>query len=108
MGCIMTVQKEGDLITVEGNQCIKGKNYAIEECTKPTRVLTSSVYVEGGKLPVVPVKTQHAIDKDKLFEVLKLLKHTRCEAPIEVGEVIVENILGLGVDIVATKCVKKQ
>lgn len=108
MGCMMTVEQKDGEINVRGNGCKRGIQYAIEECTAPTRILTSSVYVIGGNFPVVPIKTERAVPKDKLFEILQVLKSITCSAPIEIGQVIVENVLGLGINIIATKAILKK
>ncbi|MBU3811526.1 MAG: DUF1667 domain-containing protein [Candidatus Niameybacter stercoravium] len=108
MGCMMTVEQKDGEINVKGNGCKRGIQYAIEECTAPTRMLTSSVYVTGGSFPVVPVKTERAVPKEKLFEILQILKPITCTAPIEIGEIIVENVLGLGLNIIATKSISNK
>lgn len=108
MGCMMTVeQKEGE-INVKGNECKRGIQYATTECTAPTRMLTSSVYVTGGDFPVVSVKSERAVPKEKLFEMLQVLKSITCHAPIEVGQIIVKDVLDLGIDIIATKAISSK
>lgn len=103
MGCIMEVTKQGDEYVVKGNLCPKGKKYAQKECTYPTRVVTSSVYVDQGIFNVVPVKTATDIPKNKIFDVLQVLKNIRVKAPVHIGDIIVENVEGTGVNIIATK-----
>lgn len=107
MGCMLTVEKVGEEIQVTGNICSRGKNYAYKECTNPTRIVTSSVFVDYGEIEVVSVKTQRDIPKEKIFSILNVLKEVRVVAPVHVGDIIIENIVGTGVNIVATKEVEK-
>lgn len=104
MGCRMAVTlKNGQVTAVSGNTCKRGDDYARKEVTNPTRIVTSSVCVTGGVLPVVSVKTKEDIPKGKIPEVMKALKAVTVEAPVNIGDIILKNAVGTGVDIVATK-----
>lgn len=104
MGCMMTVtMEEGQVTAVAGNTCKRGDDYARKEVTNPTRIVTSSVCVTGGILPVVSVKTKEDIPKGKIPEVMKSLKAVTVKAPVNIGDVMLENAAGTGVDIIATK-----
>lgn len=108
MGCPLEVELEGDkVIKVTGNICKRGEDYGIKECTNPTRIVTSSVSVEGGEIEVVPVKTQGDIPKGKIFSIVEELKNVKVTAPINVGDVIIENICDTGVNIVATRKINR-
>lgn len=109
MGCALQVDiKDGQVTGVAGNTCKRGEDYARKECTNPTRIVTSSVDVIGGDADVVPVKTEHDVPIDKIFHIVKALKEVKMHAPIEIGDIIIKNILDTGVDIVATKKVNKM
>ncbi len=102
-GCLVTVELEnGKVQKVTGNSCPNGLSYAIEEVLNPRRMLTYSVAVKGGEFPVVSVKTQKPIPKGKLFEAIDVLKTVCLSAPVQVGQVVVKNILNTGIDVVAT------
>ena len=104
LGCPMTVEMEGNEVkSVAGNTCPRGDAYARKELTNPTRIVTSTVRVAGGKLPMVSVKTESDIPKGKIFECVKALKDIEVKAPVKIGDVIVENVAGTGVNIIATK-----
>ncbi|HBC96891.1 MAG TPA: NAD(FAD)-dependent dehydrogenase [Clostridium sp.] len=108
MGCQLLVKLEGNkVIEVTGNTCNRGKEYGKKECTNPTRIVTSSVYVEGGEIDVVPVKTERDIPKGKIFECIKELKGVVVKAPVNIGDVVLKNAVGSGVNIVATKKVRR-
>ena len=104
LGCPLTVEMEGSEVkSVAGNTCPRGDAYAKKELTNPTRIVTSTVRVAGGKLAMVSVKTESDIPKDKIFECVKALKDVEVIAPVKIGDVIVENVAGTGVNIIATK-----
>ena len=104
MGCPLTIElKQGEVASVTGNTCKRGEAYARKEVTNPTRIVTSSVMVEGGSLAAVSVKTKEDIPKEKIFDCMKALKGVKVQAPVHIGDVIVKNVAGTGVDIVATK-----
>ncbi|MGH4051252.1 MAG: DUF1667 domain-containing protein [Clostridium sp.] len=108
VGCALEVELDGDkVIKVTGNTCKIGENYGKKECTNPTRVVTSSVLVTGGDITVLPVKTESDIPKSMICDCVKALKSVIVNAPILIGDVILKNVLGTGVDIIATKNVNK-
>ena len=107
LGCQITVELEnGEVISVIGNTCKRGDDYARKEVTSPTRIVTSTVKVTGGKSSVISVKTKSDIPKEKIFECVKVLKEVEVQAPIAIGDVVLSNVAGTGVDIVATKDVE--
>ncbi|MBP3522096.1 MAG: DUF1667 domain-containing protein [Clostridia bacterium] len=104
LGCPLTVEMEGSEVkAVSGNTCPRGDAYARKELTNPTRIVTSTVRVAGGKLAMVSVKTASDIPKGKIFDCVKALKDVEVKAPVKIGDVIVENVAGTGVNIIATK-----
>lgn len=104
MGCPLTVVMNGnEVVSVAGNTCKRGDDYARKEVTNPTRIVTSTVRVAGGSADMVSVKTKEDIPKGKIFECVKALKDVEVNAPVHIGDVILENAAGTGVDIVATK-----
>ena len=104
MGCQITVEMDGnEVVSVTGNTCKRGDIYARKEVTNPTRIVTSTVRVIGGKADMVSVKTKEDIPKGKIFDCVKSLKGVEVEAPVQIGDVIVPDAAGTGVDIVATK-----
>ena len=104
LGCSITVRMDGgSVISVEGNTCKRGDDYARKEVTNPTRIVTTTVRVSGGSEAMVSVKTRSDIPKDKIFDCVRALKNVKVEAPVHIGDVICNDIAGTGVDIVATK-----
>ena len=108
IGCEMTIHhKEGIITTMEGHQCKKGIGYAEEELFDPKRTLTTTMIVSDGDLPLVSVKSDRPIPKHSLFDVMDTISEIEVHAPIEIGDVLIDNITSLNVNIIATKNVKK-
>ena len=104
LGCGLTVTvKDGEAIKVEGNTCPKGEAYGKKEVTDPTRIVTSTVRVLGGVLPVVSVKTASDIPKEKIMDCARVLKNVKIQAPVAAGDVVLEDVCGTGVSVIATK-----
>lgn len=104
MGCQITVEYEGENIhSVVGNSCAIGDRYARQEVIHPERTVTSTVYVTGGDKPRCSVKTQHNIPKDRIFDCMKVINSTKIAAPVRIGDVVIHDVCGTGVDVVATR-----
>lgn len=105
MGCDLEVKVDGENITVSGNTCPRGRDYAIAEVTAPTRTVTTTVDVSGGEFRA-PVKTAAPIPKGKIFDALAEIKAACVTAPVCIGDVIVAGVAGTDVDVVATRNVR--
>lgn len=104
LGCPLTVTIDGkEVVEVKGNTCPKGAAYAKKEVTNPTRIVTSTVRVSGGSCPMVNVKTASDIPKEKIFECIEALKGVIVPAPVRIGDVILADVAGTGVDIIAAR-----
>lgn len=100
-GCTLTVEIEGDNVKVSGNACPKGEQYGIDECTAPTRTVTSIVRVANREDTMVSVKTSNPIPKDKIFDIMKEIRKASVQAPVKIGDVVISDLYGA--DIIATK-----
>ena len=104
MGCQITVEVEGEeVFSVTGNTCAIGDKYARQEVTHPERTVTSTVAVTGGEKDRCSVKTKGNIPKEKIFACMDAIDHVKVAAPVRIGDVVIENVCGTGVDVVATK-----
>ena len=104
MGCPLIVTMEaGEVISVTGNTCKRGDVYARKEVTNPTRIVTTTVRVLNGTEKVVSVKTKEDIQKSRILDCIRELKEVTVTAPVEIGDVVLHDVAGTGVDIVATK-----
>lgn len=109
LGCPLTVEMEGkEILSVSGNTCKNGEKYARKELTDPTRIVTSTVRVTDGTLAMVSVKTASDIPKGKIFDCVKALGEVDVPAPVHIGQVILPDVAGTGIAIVATKNVEKK
>ena len=108
MGCQLTVTIDdgGQVTEVTGNTCKRGDDYARKEVTNPTRIVTSTVPVHGGKIAMVSCKTKEDIPKGKIFDISKALESVEVTAPVKIGDVILANVCDTGVDVIATKNIR--
>ena len=103
MGCLVTVELDGDtIISVSGHTCPRGEIYARKEVTAPTRIVTSTVRVTGGSRERVSCKTASDIPKDKISDVMRAVNSATVTAPVRIGDILIENAAGTGVDVIAT------
>ncbi|MFB6201139.1 MAG: DUF1667 domain-containing protein [Halorhabdus sp.] len=104
MGCDTTLEVDnGEILSISGANCPRGEEYAKEEYRNPTRTLPTTARVKGGILPMVPVKSAQPLPKSKLEDAMQEIAAVEVQAPVELGDVIVENVCDTGVDIVATR-----
>ncbi len=103
IGCSLEVElTDGKVTDVKGNTCPRGKVYAENECTNPKRTITTTVKCTNGE--VIPVKTSEPIAKDKIFEAMKIINSAVATTPVEVGDIIIDDVFGS--PVVATKNLK--
>jgi CxxC motif-containing protein len=103
-GCRLTVD---DNLAVSGNLCPRGAVYGRQEATNPVRVLTTSVRVINGVLPLCPVKTSQAVPKSQLLAIMSSINDLEASAPIHIGQVLAHNIGETGADLVATRNIER-
>ena len=104
MGCrgVVVVNEKDEVIDEKDYQCKKGREYVQAEFKAPLRVLTTTVVTEGAFQPLLPVRTNKPIPKDKRKDCMKVLANIRVKPPIRTGRIIVPNIQNTGADIIAT------
>lgn len=111
MGCRLEAQCETladgtlSVTAVTGNTCPRGAKYAASELTHPERTVTSTVVLTEGRYRRLPVITSGPIPKESIFDVMKEIRAARVTAPVAIGQVIIENVCGLGVDIIASRSI---
>ncbi len=103
-GCHLKVD---DDLNVTGNFCPRGAKYGKQEVSNPTRVVTSTVRIDNAELAMCPVKTKEPVSKSKIFDVMKSINNTHIQAPVHIGDVIIANVCGTGVDVVSTRNMEK-
>lgn len=103
-GCHLRVDEENHY-QVSGNACPKGEEYGRTELLHPTRVLTGTVKIHGGTISRCPVKTKAPIPKEKLLDAARALGGVDLQAPVRVGDVVLADVCGTGVDVVAARSI---
>ena len=101
MGCALTVtEREGNL-TVTGNGCARGEEYGRSEFTCPVRTLTTTVRILGAAEPLLPVRTDRPVPKEKIFACMELIRTMTVAAPVTTHQVLLENIADTGANLIA-------
>lgn len=109
LGCRLTVTTSKDnVISVMGNTCPRGEAYGRQEVTDPQRILTTTVRITGGALPLLPVVSQTTLPKGKILACAQALRRITVTAPVHMGDVIVANILDTGAAIVASRDIEEN
>lgn len=103
----VTIDDENQITQVKGNTCKRGEIYARSELTNPQRMLTSTVKLESGLYRRLPVITSAPIPKEKLFEVMNEINQIEVCAPIKINDIIIQNVCGLDVNIIASRSVEQ-
>lgn len=107
--CNITVELEGkEIKNITGYTCPRGKAYAEKEFTMPTRILTSTVKVDDAEYRVIPVITSDEIPLKDMEEAMEEIRKVEIKAPVELGQVVIKDLLGLGVDVVTSRSMAKK
>ncbi|ADD09336.1 DUF1667 domain-containing protein [Candidatus Aciduliprofundum boonei] len=108
LGCYIEAELNGSDLKIRGCRCSRGEEWVREEILEPKRIVMSVVKVKNGEYPIVSVKTDKPVPKDMIRKIMKYLSNVEALAPIKVGDIVVENILDLGVNIIATRNVEEK
>jgi len=107
-GCSLSVDIENcRVVKIDRNECPKGEKYAISEVENPVRVLTATVLTRGLSLNMIPVKTDSPIPKGRISDAMKEIRKTEIAGDVNIGDIIIEDLLGLGVNLIATRGAKR-
>jgi CxxC motif-containing protein len=108
VGCELTVTFDDEnILEVEGNTCKLGIDYAEQEIFDPRRMVASTVKVKNGYHPLVPVYTEKPVPKPKIFEVLAEIRKVEVEAPVKINDVVIEDVVGTGINVIASRDLPK-
>ena len=99
----VTKEEDNDIIHIQGNECLKGKKYALDEVTDPRRIFTSTVKLKNGPIRMLPVRTDLPIRKKDLFKARELVKDIVVEAPVPFGKIIFKDFIEKGINLIATR-----
>ena len=108
MGCRITVTMEGkEVLSVKGNTCPRGEAYARQECVQPMRILTTTVRIENGTHRVIPVISESEIPLEKMSDAMEEIRGISVNAPVSVNDVILEDIAGTDVRLIASRSMER-
>jgi len=108
-GCTLSVTRNGDaILKVEGAGCKRGAEYVEAETHDPRRMVATTVRVQGSSHPLLPVYTSKPFPKPHIKELLSEIRGIQLKAPIKMGDVILKDALGMGVDIIASRDMVKK
>lgn len=102
-GCTLEVTREGQTIVEIKPGCKRGHEYAARELVDPRRMVASTVKVQHGIHPLLPVYTSAPFPKGRIRDLLAELHQTEVTAPVVMGAVVIEDVLGTGVNILASR-----
>lgn len=112
LGCKINViyadADEIEIVEVKGNRCKRGLEFVKQEITDPLRVVVTSVKAEDGEIPMASVRSDKPVPLRLMQDIMKILKETKVKAPVKRGDVIIQNILDTGSDIIATRSVDRK
>lgn len=108
-GCEITVKTDenGEIMSIDGNTCIRGEEHARNEITHPMRQLTSTVVIEGAIYDRLPVILSGNIPKERMMDVMDEIAKVRVTAPVKMSETVIENVCGLNVDVIASRSMER-
>ena len=107
-GCLLHVEENDGEFTVTGNTCPRGAAFAVSEMTEPKRTICSTVKTAFPEAPVLPVRVSEDIPKDRIFDVMREINAVTLSERVGRGDVIIENVLGLGVNVISTSAILKN
>jgi CxxC motif-containing protein len=104
VGCEIDAVHDGSkIISMEGNKCEKSEEFVTQELIEPMRILTTTVRIQGSRWPVIPVRTDKAIPKRLFPRIMKQLRRSKLQAPVNILDVVVNDVLHTGASVVATR-----
>lgn len=106
-GCTLEVTKDGETVVSILNGCKRGHEYAKQELTDPRRMVASSVRISGSIHPLLPVYTSAPFPKPRIPDLLKALREVEISAPVKMEQPVLENVLGTGINVLASREMKK-
>ena len=108
IGCSLSVAIEnGVVVKVSGNKCPKGQAYAVAEIENPVRTLTSTILAEGLDIAMLPVRTDKPISRRLLMKAMQEIKAAKISKTVSAGEIVIQNLLGQGINVIATRCARR-
>jgi len=104
IGCEIDVVHDGSkIVSMEGSKCKKSEEFVSQELIEPMRILTTTVRIQGARWPVIPVRTDKSVPRRLFPRIMRQLRHIKLQAPVNILDVVVRDIVGTGTNIIATR-----
>lgn len=106
LGCRLEVDvdtEQAAIVEVRGFSCRRGREYAIQEHTAPQRIVTTTVAIERAQWARLPVRSRTPVPKAMVRPICVALRRLRIAAPVTIGDMIVSDVMGTGIDIIAAR-----
>jgi CxxC motif-containing protein len=104
IGCEIDVVHDGSkIISTEGNKCEKSEEFVSQELIEPMRILTTTVRIQGSRWPVIPVRTDKSVPKRLFPRIMRQLRRIKLQAPVNILDVVVRDVLHTGANVIATR-----
>jgi len=105
-GCRLEATRKDGEILISNAGCKRGKEYATNEITDPRRMVATTVRIQHGIHPLLPVYTSEPFPKGRVTELLREIRKVEITAPVKMGQVVLKNALGTGIDVIASRDLK--
>ena len=105
---LMVTIEDNRILSIENALCKRGHGYVEQELNHPQRNIATSIPVENGVIPLASVRLSKPIPKDRIFDAMEEIKGVRVKAPVRIGQVVIENLLGLDSDVMITKNIQEK
>lgn len=107
-GCEIEAVYDGtEVLSLKGNKCPRGADYVGQELTHPVRTISTSVLVRSGELPLCSVRLTNPVPREKIFDVMGEIRKLSLDAPVQSGQILIHNVLGLDSDVIATRSIER-
>ena len=109
VGCEIDVIHDGsEIISMEGNKCEKSEEFVTQELIEPMRILTTTVRIQGARWPVIPVRTDKSVPKRLFPRIMRQLGRVKLQAPVNMLDVVVRDVMHTGANIIATRSMPRE
>lgn len=106
--CHLVIETCNDVLSVSGNSCLRGDAFAKQEIVEPMRMFTSTVRIEGALYPLLPVITSKNVPKAKVFDIIRICKSLKVQAPVMAQSVLLKNVAGTDADLLASRTMERR
>lgn len=102
VSCARAVQNQNRKRHSERQRLQKRRGFAVSETTCPMRSVCSTVATTFKDYPVLPVRTDGEIPKDKIDELMKQINAVVVSEKLHRGDVVLKGVCGKDVNLIAT------